>query len=249
MASELRVEDEPPSMRSRIPIEGHGDGRWVRRCVRTLIGVLASPKNTFARCPEPVDHGRTLRYLATLRLAPWLALVAWLAIAFFSTDGRPLTPSRSVHTLLDPALAEALSVWLVLMVPVGMPLLYFLCGIFAHVAVGLTGGASRSVGASMRTLGYAMGPALLGVALLDLVLYTVGIDGSLYLGIVLGLSLSFLWAAGFGLARTHQISALRGFLVALLPTALLTTAIVLRAVLQLDVVPGFPEPTSPYVIP
>ena len=51
-----------------------------------------------------------------------------------------------------PPLAEALSSWLVLMVPVGMPLLYFLGGLMAHIGMALTGGASRSIGASMRAI-------------------------------------------------------------------------------------------------
>ncbi len=235
--------------RSRIPTESRSGGRWLGRCSRTLLGVIAAPRYLFARCPEPIDHGRALRYLATLRLLPWGVLVVWLTVTFLRADGPQPVPTRSIHAFVDPAMGKAVSVWLVLMVPVGMPLLYFLCGLVSHVAVGLTGGASRSVGASMRAVGYAMGPALLGVALLDIPLYTVGIEGGLYLGITQGLVLSFLWAAGFGLAQTHQIHPLRGFLIALLPTALLAAAIVGRAVLQLDVVPGMPVPSSPYWVP
>ncbi len=247
---------EPPgaaptlgSARSRIPTELRGEGSWLRRCGRTLVGVLASPRDLFARCPEPVDHGTALRFLATLRLLPWLVLVVWLAVSLLLNPETEPVATRSIHVYVSPAITKALSVWLVLMVPVGMPLLYLVCGLLAHVAVGLTGGASRSVGASMRAVGYAMGPAMLGVAVLDLALYTVGVDAKLYLGVVQGLGLSFLWAAGFGLARTHQVHVLRGFLVALFPTVVLSAVIVGRAILQLEMVPGLPEPDAPYWIP
>ncbi len=237
------------SYESRIPTERQPDASWLRRCGRTLVGVLASPRDLFARCPEPVDHGTALRYLGTLRLLPWLVLVVWLGVATVLHSEPEAIATRSIHRLVSPAITEALSVWLVLMVPVGMPLLYFVCGLLSHVAVGLTGGASRSVGASMRAVGYAMGPAMLGVGLLDLALYTVGIDARLYLGVAGGLGLSFLWAAGFGLARTHQVHAARGFLVAVFPTVVLSAAIMGRAILQLDVLPGLPPPEAPYWVP
>ncbi len=236
-------------MQSRVPTELRAQGSWLRRCVRTLLGVVLAPQRVFLRCPEPIDHGTALRFLATLRLVPWLGLVAWLGISFVVSPEREVVASRSIHVVLDPAMLEALSVWLLVMVPVGMPLLYFVCGLVSHVAVGLTGGASRSVGASMRAVGYAMGPALLGVALLDVVIFTVGLGGELYLIIATGLVLVFLWSASVGLARTHQIHLVRAILVALLPTAILFGAFAGRAALQLDDLPGLPEPTSPYVVP
>lgn len=235
-------------MHSRIPTESR-EGSWLRRCARTLWGVLVSPRNLFARCPEPVDHGKALRFLATLRLFPWAVLIVLLSARLLLTEDTGPVHARSIYYFVDPALTRALSVWLLVMVPVGMPVLYFSCGLVAHVAVGLTGGASRSVGASMRAVGYAMAPALLGIALLDFVLYTVGIDGKIYLAIVPFLTLSFLWAAGVGLARTHQIHLLRGFLVAVLPTALLLGAFVGRAALEVESMPGLPEPSSPYWVP
>jgi len=236
-------------MQSRVPTELRKQGTWLRRCARTLLGVVVSPQRVFLRCPEPIDHGTALRFLATLRLLPWLGLVAWLGVAFVLSPQREVVTSRSIHALLDPAMLEALSVWLLVMVPVGMPLLYFVCGLVSHVAVGLTGGASRSVGASMRAVGYAMGPALLGVAILDVLIFTVGVDGELFLLIATGLVLAFLWSASVGLARTHQIHLLRAILVALLPTVILFAAFAGRAALQLEDVPFLPEPASPYVVP
>ena len=236
-------------MLSRVPTELRIEGSWLRRCARTLLGVVVAPQRVFLRCPEPIDHGTALRFLATLRLLPWLGLVAWLGAAFVLSPEREVATSRSIHVLLDPAMLEALSVWLLVMVPVGMPLLYFVCGLVSHVAVGLTGGASRSVGASMRAVGYAMGPALLGIAVLDVLIFTVGLDGQVFLLIAAGLVLAFLWSASVGLARTHQIHLVRAILVALLPTAILFGAFAGRAALQLEDVPGLPDPPSPYVVP
>lgn len=236
-------------MLSRVPTELRFEGTWLRRCARTLLGVVVSPQRVFLRCPEPIDHGTALRFLATLRLFPWLGLVAWLGAGFILSPEREVVTSRSIHVVLDPAMLEALSVWLLVMVPVGMPLLYFVCGLVSHVAVGLTGGASRSVGASMRAVGYAMGPALLGIAVLDVLIFTVGLDGQVFLLIATGLVLAFLWSASVGLARTHQIHLVRAILVSLLPTVILFVAFTGRAALQLEDVPGLPDPPSPYVVP
>jgi len=240
---------DPNSMQSRIPTERPREGGWARRSARTLVGVLRSPRQLFLRCPEPVDHGTALRYLATLRLLPWLALVIWLGVQWMSAPEREVTVSRSIHAVFDPALVESLSVWLLLMVPVGMPLLYFVCGLVAHVAVGLTGGASRSVGASMRAVGYAMGPALLGIAVLDLLIFTVGMEATVYSWIVAVLLATFIRGAALGLAGTHQIHLMRALLVSILPAVVLFVAFSGRATLQLDSPLGLPPPASPYVVP
>jgi hypothetical protein len=240
---------DPDSMQSRIPTERPRDGGWTRRCARTLFGVLRSPRQLFLRCPEPINHGAALRFLATLRLLPWMVLVIWLGSAYLMHPEREAVPSRGIHAFIDPAIIESLSVWLLVMVPVGMPVLYFVCGLVSHVAVGLTGGASRSVGASMRAVGYAMGPALLGIALLDLVIFTVGMDGTVYPWIVLVLLATFIRGAALGLAGTHQIHLLRALLVSFLPAALLLVAFMGRAILQLEPTPGLPAPPSPYVVP
>lgn len=240
---------DPDAMASRIPTERRRDGSWARRCARTLVGMLVAPHRMFERCPEPVDHGTALRYLATLRLVPWLGLIGFLALSFTLSPEREVTTSRSIHAFVDPALVESLSVWLLVMVPVGMPLLYFVCGVVSHVAVGLTGIASRSVGASMRATGYAMAPALLGVGLLDVPLYTSGFRGVPYM-LVVGVLVGVFWViATIGLSRTHQINPLRAFIVAALPTVMLAVVFDVRAALLLQELPLLPEPPSPYVVP
>jgi len=89
----------------------------------------------------------------------------------------------------------------------------------------------------------------LGVALLDLPLYTSGIPATIYLSVIGVLIAVFLWIAGIALARTHQIHTVRGFLVAVPPTVVLAVLVLARGVLQLQAVPGFPVPSSPYWVP
>ena len=240
---------DPDSMQSRIPTERPRDGGWARRTARTLWIGLRSPRALFLRCPEPIDHGAALRYLATLRLLPWLVLVSWLAVSWMRSPEPEVALSRAIHAFIDPAMGQAVSVWLLLMVPVGMPMLYFVCGLVCHVALGLTGGASRSVGASMRAVGYAMGPALLGVAVLDALLFTAGLDGLVHLLVTAAVMALFLRGAALGLASTHHIHLVRAILVALVPAALLTGAFYGRAMLLLDDPPGLPAPPSKYVVP
>lgn len=217
--------------------------------MRTLARTLARPAESFRRCPEPIAHGRVLGYLATLRLPAWAVLVGILGVQTVTRDGPPPMPLRSIHAILDPALAQALSAWLVSMVPVGLPLLYFFGGLVAHVAIALTGGAPRSIGATMRAVGYALGPAMLAIAVLDLPLYLATVPGTIYLAVLCAIALQFLALAGLALARTHQISTARGFLVALLPAALLLGVTAVRAALVLDELPGLEAPDSPYYIP
>lgn len=221
---------------------------WLRACVRTLARTLSRPSDSFRRAPEPVAHGRVLGYLATLRLPTWGLLVAIEGTRVIS-DATPPLPLRSIHTLLDPPLVQALTAWLVLMVPVGLPLLYFFGGLLAHLGIALTGGASRSIGTSMRAVGYAAGPALLAVGLLDLPLYLGEPDALTYFALVGAVALLLLLLAGIGLARTHQMSLLRGWAVALLPAALLAVVTCGRAVLVLRELPGLPVPEQPYYVP
>lgn len=200
-------------------------------------------------CPEPIRHGHVLRFMATLRLPLWIVLLVTLLVSRLAADGVAPRASRSVDMLIDPALSQVVSSWLVLMVPVGMPLLYFLGGLVAHVGVALTGGAPRSIGASMRAVGYALGPALLVIGGLDVPLYLGRIPSEVYLGVMSAVGAFFLWLVAFGLARTHQISMPRGILVGILPTLVVLAVTVARAGLELPTLPGVPLPDSPYWVP
>lgn len=190
--------------------------------------------------------------MATLRLVPWVLLITWLGISFFQDAPREAVDSRAIDLVVDPALGESLATWLLLMVPVGMPLLYFGSGLLAHIGVALTGGASRSIGASMRATGYALGPALLGIAWLDLPLYTVGLDVLIYGAFLLVAGLVFFYVSAAALARTHQMHIARGLVVSLLPLCLLVGVTGMRGALILDdegLEAFLPQPPSPYWVP
>lgn len=232
-----------------LPVEQRQPVRWLQACVQTLARTLARTSESFRRCPEPIPHGRVLGYLATLRLPPWLVLVTIAGVQLASREQPPPIPLLPIHDLLDPALTQALSAWLVLMVPVGLPLLYFVGGLQAHVGIALTGGAPRSIGATMRAIGYALAPVLLAISLFDLPLYLSHVPGTTYAGFLGAATLAFLVIAGITLARTHQISLARGFLVALLPAIMVAGITGFRASLVLEDVPGLEAPDSPYYIP
>src|SRR5690606_32429321 len=54
----------PSAAPGLVPLET-GEGGWIARCRRTLVAMLARPGRTFDMCPEPIDHGRVLRFMAT----------------------------------------------------------------------------------------------------------------------------------------------------------------------------------------
>lgn len=248
MTSTTPLPPQDASTAVGMPVEARERGAWATACARTLVRTLVRPSLGFGRCPEPIAHGKVLGFLATLRLPAWGLLVA-VQLSRVLGDSTPPMPLRSVHLFLEPPLVQALSVWLVLMVPVGLPLLYFFSGLLAHVGIALTGGASRSIGASMRAVGFASGPALLMIAVLDLPLYLAEIPTLVYL-VAVGAAVALLLViGGIALARTHQISWTRGWLVALLPALLLGVVTLVRAALVLRDLPGLPVPEQPYYIP
>jgi hypothetical protein len=239
-----------PGGGQRIPVEDPAEAQgWFGRCSRTLLRVWLDPSHSFALVPEPIDHGRVLRYLATLRLPLWGVLIVLLAARYAMGPEFGAMRSRSIHAVLEPTMAEALSVWLVVMVPVGMPLLYFVGGLVAHIGIALTGGAPRSIGASMRAVGYALGPALFAIGVLDLPLYFGYMPGFLYIELLAAIGLSFGVQSGLALAHTHRIAFIRGFVVALLPLITLMAVTLGRAALELEDLPGMPGPSSPYYVP
>jgi hypothetical protein len=225
------------------------EGAWLIRALQTVIQIMFRPSRSFRVCPEPVNHGRVMRFLATLRLPPWGVLVGILAYRWWTSQGPTVQPMRAIYSFIDPPVVQALSSWIVLMVPVGLPLLYFVSGLLAHIGIALTGGAPRSIGASMRAVGYALGPALLAIGVLDLPLYLSDIAGEIYLAVVGVVAVFFLIQAGIALARTHQIAVARGFMVALVPTLVLVSVTLGRAVLELRSLPFLPLPDVAYYIP
>lgn len=221
---------------------------WGWRVRRSLAALLLRPRRSFQYVHEPVDHAAVLRLLLTVRLPPWFLLL--LALTGLSLWGGQENLVREGISALDPRLAGALSLWLLLMAPVGVPLMYAGLGIATHVALALTGGAPRSIAASMRAVGYALAPALLGVALLDLPLGLGALSLPTYLVALAALTLLVFVQVGNALTGTHQIPAVRGFVVALVPAALFAAGQLLRAVLALGELPGYaPPPGLPYLVP
>ncbi len=217
--------------------------------VASLGVLLRRPRASFAHVQEPVDHGAVLGLLQAVRLPLWLILVGVLGAQYFGGDEAAVV-LRPVHELVDPRLASVLSVWLLLMVPIGVPLLYFALGVVIHVALTLTGGAPRSIAASMRASGYALAPVLILIAAIDLPLHLGVLPGLPYL-IALGvIGLLFFHQLGQALTGTHAISWIRGYIVAVVPVAIVLGVQLGRALLVLPDFPGWEAaPQHPFYIP
>jgi hypothetical protein len=219
---------------------------------------MRRPGASFSGVPDSIDHARVLGFVVSLRLPLWAVLLAVLVVTRFTrAEPEPWSPT-ALGQVLDVALVEALSLWLLLLVPIGVPLLYFLGGIFAHVALGLTGGARQSIGASMRAFGYSAAPAWLVISTLDLALYLglfadrkpwgASFDGPELYAVVLAAVMAVHYVAlSIALARTHQVGLARSLLTALLPLAVFAGATFGRASLELERFPFVPRPEpSPY---
>ncbi len=214
-----------------------------------MVELVTSPAKSFAVCPEPIDHGRVMRFLATMRLLPWALLIVLLGVRSMNASETAGIPMRAIYTVVEPSLARVLSLWVLLMIPVGLPLLYFIEGLVGHVGVALTGGASRSIGASMRACGYVLGLVLLVVALVDIPLYLGMVPGDVYLVVLAALAVLHWGLLGIALAKTHQVSVIRGWLVAVLPTLVFVAVTVARALPELAEIPGLPAPGGDYALP
>jgi hypothetical protein len=241
---------------SALPVEWPREAKdaelpgWSWRVRRTLAALLARPRRSFAYVQEPVDHSAVLRLLLTVRLLPWAALLVVLGARALHGGGEDSFVARPIDALLDPRLADVVSLWLLLMAPAGVPLLYFFLGIATHMSLVLTGGAPRSIAATMRAVGYALAPALLGVALLDVPLHLGALPGAAYLASLAALSLLVFVLAGAALTATHQLGLPRGYVVALVPAVHFAAYQAARAVLVLRDVPGWePAGDLPYLMP
>jgi hypothetical protein len=210
----------------------------------TVMQLLRHPVRSFQRVDEPVAHGAVLRFLLALRLSLWPLVVVLCLYAVFSNAGPTPTALRPAHELLDPRLADAMTLWVLLLVPAGLPLLYFATGIFSHVALTLTGGAPRSIGATMRATGYAMAPALFLVSVLELLFVLGGVRFTVFAGFAASVWLLHFLQLGLALTGTHQIPRLRGFMVALIPSGGLVAGLVARAYLGLGDWPGWTPPAG-----
>ncbi len=246
--SALPVEWPTEGARGSVADPPELPGLWWRVWA-SLVALLRRPGRSFAYVQEPVAHGAVLRLLLAVRLPLWGALLAALAVrAWLLPAGA--TKLKPIHDTLDPRLCEVLSLWLLLMVPIGVPLLYFGLGMATHVALALTGGAPRSIAASMRASGYALAPALVGIAAIDVPLQLGLLPGVPYLALLGVVGLSFFHQLGQALTGTHVISPVRGYLVAVVPLVMVLAAQLGRALLVLPDFPGWSVSAShPYFIP
>lgn len=235
-----------------MPLETDLERGWLGRCVRTLGQLIISPSRSFRAVEEPVDHGRVLAFLALLRLSLWLVAMAWGGQGWALDDGpQGLDRPTVVGVLAGAQFADTLRLWLLMMVPLGLPMLYFFGGILGHLGLALTGGARRSIGASMRAFGLALAPALLLVGVLDVLLIGVGVEPEVWAVILVVAVVSSLWRLAFAFSRTHGTSLFRGLLVALLPALLFTSACIGRGLLELERLPFVEVEEDPdeYYIP
>jgi len=223
------------------------------RFLNTLGQLVTKPRQSFAHVHEPVAHGAVLKFLAYVRLPLWAVTLALVLRGMDWSEAPEAIVLRPIHDVLDPQLTAAMSLWLLLMIPVGLPLLYFVSGLTSHVALTLTGGAPRSIAASMRATGYALALPLILVAALDVVVHTGGIvvlpEGAFLVAISV-LVLVYIRQLAYALAGTHNISLVRCMFVSLVPVALLAGLTFARGYLELPTFPGWsPHLGAPFFIP
>jgi len=237
-----------------LPVEV-ADGPWVFRCVRTLALVLRHPNSTARRVLDPIRHGPVLGFLGTLVLPLWLLVLAIQGWSWATADlavPEIRAPSSASHVLGAPV-AKALSLYFLLLVPLLLLALYLIAGNLGHMALALTGGARRSIGATMRATGYALAPLVLVAAALECLLRIFALNPDIW-GLALALAGIFsLVRLGLALARTHDTSIIRGILCALVPLVFVLSMVTCRAALELPRLPFSAavelSPYAPFVIP
>lgn len=213
---------------------------------------MVSPSASFRVVEEPVSHARILGFLATLRLPLWGVALAWAFADWWFLDVPELKRPSVIGELIGAQFADVLRIWLLLLVPIGLPMLYFFGGILAHMAMALTGGARRSIGATMRAFGLALAPSLLLVGLLDVLVVGLEVDPEVWIGILGVAGLLAVVLLAVALARTHSTSLFRGLLVAGLPVAFFFALTAGRGLLEYYRLPFMPAPPiesyAPYPI-
>lgn len=240
-----------PRSRS-LPLETDLGKGWLSRCARTLAQLIVSPSASFRVVEEPVSNARILGFLATLRLPLWLVALTWASVDWWLSGPGELQRPSVIGEIIGAQFADAMRIWLLLLVPIGLPMLYFFGGILAHIGMALTGGARRSIGATMRAVGLALAPSLVLVGILDLLVVGLHVAPEIWVGIVAVAGLFAVFLLAVALARTHSTSLFRGFLVAGLPVALFVGLTTGRGLLEYYRLPFMEAPPidsyAPYPI-
>lgn len=239
--------------RSRaLPLETDIGKGWLGRCAKTIVQLIVSPSASFRVVEEPVSHARILGFLATLRLPLWGVALGWALVDWWFFGPVELKRPSVIGEIVGAQFADVLRVWLLLLVPIGLPMLYFFGGILAHMAMALTGGARRSIGATMRAVGLALAPSLLLVGLLDVLVVALEVSPEVWIVILSVAGLFAVALLAVALARTHSTSLIRGFLVAGLPIAFFLALTAGRGLLEYYRLPFMEAPPidsyAPYPI-
>jgi hypothetical protein len=235
-----------------LPLETDVGKGWLGRCARTLVQLIVSPSASFRVVEEPVSHARILGFLATLRLPLWALAIGCAAGFWWFLSPTELKRPSVIGEIIGAQFADVLRIWLLLLVPIGLPMLYFFGGILAHIAMSLTGGARRSIGATMRAVGLALAPSLVLVGVLDLLVVALDVSPEVWIVIIAIAGLFAVALLAVALARTHSTSLIRGFLVAGLPVAFFLALTAGRGLLEYYRLPFMPAPPiesyAPYPI-
>jgi hypothetical protein len=239
-------EHTPARDEALLPVEG--ERRGMLASLRTMGRALMRPAAAFRRVREPVAHAPMLELLAWARLLPWvptIVVVAWSAWRSGALQAGPASPT-ALDTVVGPAFAFVASLWLLALVPLGIPVLYFLGGVAGHLGLVLSGGVRRSVGASMRAFAVASAPILLLLSLAELGIALRVVTPEVWFGILNLAAVLHVTFTGVAMARTHEASLLRGWMVAPLMTTILVLTFVVRAGLLLPRWPGEPPPREDF---
>jgi hypothetical protein len=235
-----------------LPLETDLGKSWLGRCARTLLQLLVSPSASFRVVEEPVSHARILGFLATIRLPLWGLALGWALVDWMLAGPGALKRPSVVGEIIGAQFADVLRIWLLLLVPLGLPMLYFFGGILAHIAMALTGGARRSIGATMRAFGLALAPSLVLIGVLDLLVVALDVSPETWLWVVAVAGLFAVVLLAVAVARTHSTSIIRGLLVAGLPVAFFLGLTVGRGLLEYYRLPFMEAPPiesyAPYPI-
>ena len=238
-----------PRARS-LPLETDLGKGWLGRCARTFVQLMTSPSASFRVVDEPVAHARVLGFLATVRLPMWLLTLTWAGFAWLTAQGPgPLKRPSVIGEIIGAYFADVLRLWLLLLVPLGLPMLYFFGGILGHMAMSLTGGARRSIGASMRAVGLALAPSLLLVGICDFLVVGLDVAPELWIGFVGVATLLAFVLVAVALARTHATGLLRGLIVGVLPVVLFVGVTTGRGLLEYYRLPFMAAPPIEHYAP
>lgn len=234
-----------------LPVEVERGGWW-GRVAKTLGVILVTANRSFMAVEEPVKHGPVLSFIASLRLPTWGVLVVVALIDWFAQPGDVEAQIRTTAAtrILGLQLGQVMAAWVVILTPLRIPIIYFFVGLSAHIVMTLTGGAHRSIGASMRAMGFALAPAAMVFGVLELMAARGALHPTFWLYVfaswlVIGWGLS-----SIALSRTHGATLVRGFAVALVPVLLFGLEAMGSAMFQLpwDPFTGEPPPIK-YMLP